>query len=195
MVLHFLISGSTPRNSAPLSGITIKSPPPSTTLSALAPSIFSPRYQQLITHNAKFLPTISNAICSSWVRNVQGPRLRRKLVTLSESNVSEFMNDYEGEESGLVESLSAVVQGSIWAMMQRRLFDAGAAKKLKWVSEDGFQRALHEEDPDLLGNSFMDDDEESLFQQLLDIDGDAATDEYRDELLHYFEEEGDSMLL
>ena len=97
--------------------------------------MFSPGFKQIMAHNSKFLPTISNAVSSSWVKNVQGVGLRQKLVALSNSKFSEYHED--NGEDGSVQNLAAVVQGRLWAMMQKALYNECAAKKL-WKKETEF---------------------------------------------------------
>jgi len=129
-------------------------------------------------------------------------------MELSKARITEFHE--AGPEDGTVERLGTVVQGRVWAMMQRKLFDAGAARKLKWRNpqdEDGEEvegvedddllgentdNTLGEDMPytdemtEMIGDEFMDHDEEFLFEDL--IFG-TQTAEDGDDLLHYFEEQ------
>ena len=155
-----------------------------------------------MAHHSRLLPTVSNAICSSWVRNVQGVVLRQKLVALSNAKVSQYQNG-EGEE-GSASRLSSVVLARLWRMMQRTLYDEDAGKRL-W-KEDKDQEAVTaakneegSEDEDLLGEyrneksidiktdrleDFMDAEEESLFEDLLEGDcqnGDIGLLDYLEE--------------
>ena len=125
--LRTLIAGPSSQKRE-LQNIRIRKPPLSTPLSLLVPSMFSPGFKELMAQNSRFLPTISNAICSSWVRNVQGAGLRKKLAALSNSRVSEY-HDGDGEV-GSADRLVAVVQGRLWRMMQRALFDEGAGRRI-----------------------------------------------------------------
>lgn len=210
--LHLLISGSTIRSQLNDANIAIGSPHPSITLSVLAPSIFCPGFKQLVAHNAKFLPTISNAVCSAWVRNAQGPGLREKLVALSVSTVSELgEGDSEAVDERSAERLSGVFQARVWAMMQTGLLDARSARGLKWepsnkIRNNGGADDCQEEDllqghcgvtdaerghsevklSDLLEDEFMDYEEELLFKNLSHGD---AVEEDMEELLQHFEEE------
>lgn len=176
-------------------------------LSALVPTMFSPGFKEIMAHNSKFLPTISNAVSSSWVRNVQGVGLRQKLVALSNSKVSEY---HEGNsEDGSVGKLAAVVQGRLWTMMQKALYDESAAKKL-WrkeadldaestnTSEEGYEdegmlsknegeQHVDGKERDLddhAGENSMDDDD--LFNDILKRKEDRGSN---DGLLDYFGEQ------
>lgn len=168
--------------------------------------MFNPGFKELMAQNAKFLPTISNAICVSWVKNVQGVHLRQKLVALSRSRVSEYCEG--GGDEGSEERLVRVVQGRLWTMMQRALYDEGAVKKL-WKNDDGpgaenttmneevyeYEDLLGENGgynidaeeknlEDVIGEEFMDDDEELLFDDLQRGNEDHDSD---DGLLDYLE--------
>lgn len=161
-----------------------------------------------MAQNLKFLPTISTAICSSWVRNVQGAGLRRKLAALSNAKVSEY-NDGDGKEDS-AERLLSVVQGRLWKMMQTGLYDEGAVKKL-WRKDGGDDTGNSNsneegcEDEDLLGENggyenidregnlenyieeeLMDDEKEPVFEDLLRDYEDRDSD---DGLLEYLEEQ------
>jgi hypothetical protein len=206
--LRTVIAGTSNRK-RDLQGIEICNPHPSTNLSAIAPSMFSPGFKELMAHNSKFLSTISHAICSSWMRSVQGVVLRRRLIALSNAKVSEF---HHGDgEGGSTERLMSVVQGRLWRMMQRTLHDEEAVKKL-WKNHEGAgteNANMNEEmceDEDLLGENgslensdmkadhledytgeeFMDEDEELLFGDLLVGGEDQESD---DGLLDYLEEQ------
>lgn len=188
------------------------------TMSNLVPSIFSPGYKELMCHNAKFLPTISNAIALSCVRNVQSPGLRSKLIDLSQKTVSDLTDDkIEGIDvvEGTVERLSAVIQGRVWAMMQRKLLDSKAAEKLRWsrsgelvdgndgeeeevdllqragtVEEQGLNLPLLEEDfgdSGLFEEWSMDEEEELLIGDIWNGNDYSSSD--HEGLLDYFEEE------
>ena len=186
LALQTIIAGPSNRK-RDLQGIQMGKLPRSTSLSTIVPLMFCPDFKGLMAQNSKFLPTISNAICSSWVRNVQGVVLRQKLIMLSNAKVSEYHNG--NGEKGSAERLVSVVQARLWRMMQRTLCDGEAAKKL-WKKHEG-QEDEHSNmkeddcgDEDLLGENGhdedihmrkdrledfvgMDDDDELLFGELL----------------------------
>jgi hypothetical protein len=199
VALQTLINGSLPR-SQPSFDIKAKSSIPTSTLAALAPSLFSPGYRQLVAHNANYMPTISRALCSSLVRNVQGPGLRRKLMALSEGGVSELNDDMHSK--GSTERMTVVVQSRVWAMVQRVLLDSRNAKKLKWEKsplgpeglKNGTEEAWDDGGEDLLGGAttemtddfaFAFDDDGSPFIDLLLGNPEPGDDEG---LLSYLEE-------
>ncbi len=163
-----------------------------TSLSVFVPSMFCPGFKDLMAHNSKFLPTISHAICSSWFRNVQGVVLRQRLGSLSSAKVSEYY-DGNGEE-GSAERRLSVVQGRLWKMMQRTLYDEIAVKRL-WTKDESLSAEntdLNEEiceDEDLfcengtagrlkeyVEEDFMDDPEELLFEDVLNRQDDPESD-------------------
>ncbi|KIM95222.1 hypothetical protein OIDMADRAFT_183828 [Oidiodendron maius Zn] len=199
--LNILIGGSSCKRS--LQNVTLSDTFPQTSLSNLAPSLFRPGFKMMMAHNSRFLPTVSSAISLSWVRNCQGPGLRRKLLELS--NLSPPGPDYgyiaQYGEQGSVERLNAVVQSKVWGMMQRKLSDPAICGKIKWESVDPTS-IVDTEDPfideDLLGSCdtekgvgvdvivseefiedvYIDDDDLLLFDSFSDDEG----------LLSYFDE-------
>lgn len=202
--LNVLVGGSACRRS--LQNIAVESAYPKTPLSSLAPTLFSPGFKQLMAHNSRFLPTISRAMSSSWMRNCQGPGLRAKLLELATLTLPGSDRGLVAQSGGpsSVEKLSAVVQGRVWSMMQRKLSDP-AVGKLKWETLDP-SRIAEREDPDVdedllrsvdgdgridmdpiaranlkqfIEGEYMDDDEELLlFDPMSDGEG----------LLSYFDE-------
>ncbi|KAF4633156.1 hypothetical protein G7Y89_g4956 [Cudoniella acicularis] len=154
MALHILVGGHEPRSRRPLQGIQVEKPPPETSLTRLAPAMFSPGFRESLAHNAKLLPIISHAISSSLPRNVQSPTLKCKLTKLSNLRsplIAEDNNTSTGRETS--DNLSAVVQARIWAMMQKHLYDPSAARKMKLSKdhEGGQCIGSQTEDEDLLG--------------------------------------------
>jgi len=148
-----------------------------------------------MSHNAVFLPRVSQVISSSSIRNVQSPTLRQKLILLSESKTSEFADDdlSRDGEKGSCQRLSAVVQSRLWAIMQQELYDPLAAWRLKPTSAN---TDSEEEEEDLLemfniadtnSSEPMNDpkpsteDEESDFDDLLADEWDDLLGEDRDE--------------
>jgi hypothetical protein len=204
--LCILIGGYSSRRS--LANITVEKAPPKTTLSRLAPAIFCPGYKELMAHNSRFLPTILQAVSSSWVQNCQGPGLRRNLAALANAEVSELDDVYrEGSgQHGSVERLSAVVQTRLWGTMQRKLFDPAVARKLQCEGSNMDRRVDQEElgeDEDLLAPSDIEKELDSrrrmsidlgelIGNEFMDDDGLLFVDENRDVeqegLLDYFDE-------
>lgn len=208
LAIQTLVAGPSNRK-RDLQDIRIRKPLSSTSLSLLIPSMFSPGFKELTAQNSKFLPTISNAISSSWVRNVQGAGLRKKLVALSNARVSEY-HDGDGEV-GSGNRLVAVVQGRLWRMMQRTLFDEGAVKKI-WKrdvevdignskvegnerqDDDNLGKSQSEDDgdaedknfEDYIGEELMEDQDELLFEEFLEEQRAYESD---DGLLEYLKEQ------
>ncbi|KAH8589929.1 hypothetical protein B0O99DRAFT_635679 [Bisporella sp. PMI_857] len=128
---------------------------PCRSMSALVPGVFCPGFKQMMTHNAKFLPTICNAISASWVRSVQGPGLMRQLQELAWEERDPIL--YSGTTSGqkgTIEYLRSVVQARVWSMMQQTLFDPSAARKLRWENLKAGRHPQHNEREDNDTNSF-----------------------------------------
>jgi hypothetical protein len=95
-------------------------------------------------NNARFLPGLTQTLCA-WVQNLQSPRLKRKLV--------DFENSLSLSPSGLLDGkegkrLSIMVQQRLWSMMQVKLYDPSAARKISWEpsSEDEKTWLKNEED-------------------------------------------------
>ena len=199
--LNILIGGSSCKRS--LQNVTLSDAFPQTSLSNLAPSLFRSGFKMLMAHNSRFLPTVSSAISLSWVRNCQGPGLRRKLLELS--NLSPPGPDYgysvQHGEQGSVERLNAVVQSKVWGMMQRKLSDPAICGKIKWESVDPTS-IVDAEDPfmdeDLLGSCDMEKgvgvdvivSEECIEDVYIDDDDLLLFDGFSDDegLLSYFDE-------
>lgn len=84
-----------------------------------------------MSHNARYLPTISRTTSSSWPRNVQSPILRQKLIRLANSPSSALeQNDEEAVEEVTTDRLASVVEARLWSMMQQKLYDPIAARLL-----------------------------------------------------------------
>jgi hypothetical protein len=144
VALRFLIGGIQHR----LGGIKITTPDPEASLSLLAPVIFCPGFKQSMANNARFLHTISTAVCGSLVRNAQGAGLRNKLVLLAKCTPLVEDQGCAGEY-GLQRNLAAVVQSRLWEMMQRKLYDSAASSKLSYrVVVDGIARFADPEGED-----------------------------------------------
>lgn len=199
-----LLNGSLSQSYKKNNGVNAQATSSARTLPSLAPAVFSPEYKELMAHNSKFLPTISNSICSSWARNVQGKGLRVKLLDLSNMHVLRPADAVRDLPRGSVERLTAVVQGRIWSLMQRTIFDPSSSKKLRWDDSDAGAAIEddEEEEFDLLQEkesdqsptlnrrqsgveSYMDEEEELLFSELWK----EGTPESDDGLLSYFEEQ------
>lgn len=152
--LNILIGGSACKRS--LQSIIHENAFPKMPLTNLTPAIFCPGFKQLMAHNSRFLPTISNTISSSWVRNCQGPGLRAKLLELSNlaSRESGCARSIPSEGTEPTERLSTVVQRKVWNMMQLKLSDTSMVGKLQWLSADHGKDPVMDED--LLGSCHID---------------------------------------
>ncbi|KAK0106800.1 hypothetical protein ONS95_003522 [Cadophora gregata] len=104
---------------------------PQVPMSTFVPSMFSPGFKNSIAGHSRFLPTISHALCVSMPQNVQTPSLRRKLFQLSSLESSQLPDpSSQSGKPGTVQRLSSVVQSRLWGMMQRKLFDKAAGRRL-----------------------------------------------------------------
>ncbi|KAH6663347.1 hypothetical protein B0J14DRAFT_644809 [Halenospora varia] len=142
--LHILIGGCGRCAHQETKDIQSRRPHPETSLSKIAPSIFSPGFRESMSHNAKFLLIISRAMSITLPRNVQSSMLRSNLLKLAQSDKSAIPNiNDESLERGSVQRLAAVVQTRLWAMMQKWVYDTSAVRKLAWgVSRKGVSLKL-----------------------------------------------------
>ena len=148
VALRILIGGYEPRRTRGLLGVRVDKPLLQTSLSDIAPGVFSPAFKEVrrldalpsstvltrvqpMSHNAQYLPTISQAISHSWPRNVQSPIFMQKLSQLANSPPSSLEhNDEDAMEEATTERLASVVQARLWSMMQKKLYDPTAARIL-----------------------------------------------------------------
>jgi hypothetical protein len=194
--LQILISGS----KRGFGDIEMKRPLPETSLANLVPAMFCPGFKEIMAHNARFLPTISNAICGTWVQNGQGAALKKKLRMLAKSEAPIWANeDLEEEAIGVKRThqrLAAVVQSSLWGMMQRKLFDHAAVRKLSCRATDvgSDSKAPQDDGGDLLeaAEKLDGDDVEGDFETFIGHDSASAGEGSFEDLL---EEEDDGELL
>ncbi|KAH7305079.1 hypothetical protein BKA65DRAFT_203760 [Rhexocercosporidium sp. MPI-PUGE-AT-0058] len=125
---------------------------PQLSISTLVPSMFSPGFKNSMADNCRLLPTVTHALSISLPRTVQTPSLRRKLVQLSNMNVSQFQNSQDLGQVGTTERLSSVVQLRIWEMMQRKLFDKSAERRL-WRQARAGEEEAEDDFEDILETS------------------------------------------
>jgi len=104
-----------------------------------------------MAQNSRFIPTISHAMSVSWPGNVQSPTLRRKLIDLANSLPSQLLEDNQDQidHIGTAQRLATVIQARLWGMMQRKLYDASAAKKIWRKTSKRESNDRNEEEPDL----------------------------------------------
>jgi len=157
---------------------------PHVTMSSFVPSMFTPGFKNTIASHSRFLPTISHALCASMPRNLQTPSLRRKLLQISNLKLphSSDSDDQLGKP-GTAQRLAAVVQTRLWGMMQRKLFEKAAGKRLWRTTTQG------------------DKDEESHFEDMLATGEDGKNlildeiDGMSDEEILFADDEDDDLLL
>src|SRR6187402_3260265 len=107
-----------------------------------------------MAHNSNFIPSITHAMSISWLHNVQSPTLKQKLIHLANLNTSSIAGDSEeAGETGTSENLSAVLHSKLWKMMQVKLLDVSAARKLWEGATDEETTAIDDDYPDLFGVS------------------------------------------
>ena len=180
--------------------VQIKTPHLSTCLSAVLPTIFSPGFRELMSHNAKLLPTICNAMSCSLARNAQGLGLRAKLLLILEAET--HAHTPQPKRTNPKSAIDSVIQSRIWRMMQRTINDTSAARTLVWdkpkneaieFTEQSGDLDLLEESPStketskfesLLDSEFIETDVEDVCEMLL------GESENRDDdgLLDYFDD-------
>lgn len=202
--LHLLIGGTACKRS--LQSLKLKSTLPKAPLSSLVPALFCPQFNPIMARNARFLPTISQTISSSLVRNCQGVGLRSKLMDLANlpSPGEEFGFQTLSGEQGSVERLRAVVQTRIWSMMQRKLSDSTTNRKIKWNILDARTMAEEDEveDSELLfrsntndGDPFMDAMMHTHLSEFIEDDYVQDYDDDDELLLELLSDEDEGQLL
>ncbi|RDL37994.1 uncharacterized protein BP5553_05427 [Venustampulla echinocandica] len=150
----------------------IDGPLPEKSLSKLAPVIFSPGFRDSMANNVRFIPTISQAISSTLLRNVQSPSLRKKLIGLANLATSTPQKQNMGPAYEASGCLAAVAQARLWSMMQRKLYDPSESKKLSWKTSYSADQATAIECEDQ--QPF-----EDLLVQVRDENGQATEDLFK----------------
>ncbi|KAI9697059.1 MAG: hypothetical protein M1836_005020 [Candelina mexicana] len=104
-------------------------------LADLAPVLWSPGYLPAIAQRAHFIPTIAQAMASNSTR-AHSSTLRDKLITISALPASPILKtptseiSATGNSSADRQAISTVLKARLWRMMQQKLFDPGAARRL-----------------------------------------------------------------
>ncbi|KAH8821303.1 hypothetical protein F5884DRAFT_767364, partial [Xylogone sp. PMI_703] len=168
--LKTLISGSRKASQ----GCTLTTPPLSSTLSSIAPSIWSPGFSESIVQNARFLPIVSRSVSRSWAKNVQSPSLRRKLEQLTKPLLIKEKNEI-GSNSELTDNLEATIKARLWSIMQHNLYDPAAARRLNSMSPSSTENGAGSDGAfvDLLGATVVtkegEDVEDSILGNFVDF--------------------------
>ncbi|KAG4443375.1 hypothetical protein IFR05_001164 [Cadophora sp. M221] len=157
---RILMGAGTPRRNLRLSDVEIKDRP-QLSMSTLVPSIFSPGFRNSMAGNSRLLPTISYAISVSLPQNVQTPSLKRKLLQLANMDQPRLASlEQEPGQPGTTQRPSSVLQSRLWEMIQRKIFDNSAGRKL-WQHK-------------VAGEEEADDDFKDIFEA---IDGEELQSE------------------
>ncbi|KAI9761620.1 MAG: hypothetical protein M1835_008147 [Candelina submexicana] len=104
-------------------------------LADLAPVLWSPGYLPAIAQRAHFIPTIAQAMASISTR-AHSSTLRDKLMTISALAPSPILKtprseiSVTGSSSVDRQAISTVLKARFWRIMQQKLFDPSAAKRL-----------------------------------------------------------------
>lgn len=153
----------------PSAGIRLLAASPGPKLAQISPALFSPGYLtvrdgspvrwnllveslaeflgQAISHRTPFISTIAYTM-SSLSRRVVSTDLQTKLAKLSSLSPSPLNNtdDNAEQETPCGEKIRKVVKARLWRMLQKNLYNRGAARRLKPVKAD--VDAIHPRDPD-----------------------------------------------
>ncbi|KUJ06587.1 uncharacterized protein LY89DRAFT_790442 [Mollisia scopiformis] len=127
--LQTFIGGYYPKIQLPLK-VKIEKPVPETSLSQLVPTMFNPGYRELMAHHSRFLPTITIALSVTLPKNVQSPSLKKKLEQIASIPISPLVGEDPSDNVDGSDSLSRVIQTSLFSMMQRTLYHPPATRKL-----------------------------------------------------------------
>ncbi|CZT44860.1 uncharacterized protein RSE6_16063 [Rhynchosporium secalis] len=180
-----LMGAAVPRSYAKRQDIAFKRLP-QLCMSTLIPSMLCPGFKNLMAVSSRFLATISHAVSVSMPRNVQTPSLRRKLLQISNMELSPLLTTNSGTgQPGTGERLSSVVQSCLWEIMQRKLFDRSAGRRL-WRPEVTGGANSDEEFEDML--EIFDDNE-------LDTEFEARKENLDSEEMLFWDDEDEKLLL
>lgn len=85
-----------------------------------------------MAQNVCYIPAVSQAISSSWMRNVQSPSLRRKLEQLVEPSQSILaeLGNYNVRDL-VAETPKPSIEARLWSILRLVLYDPAACRRLK----------------------------------------------------------------
>ncbi|KAK8180478.1 hypothetical protein IWZ00DRAFT_518093 [Phyllosticta capitalensis] len=198
IALYYSICDKAPKQKG---GVKVKSDNMKMKLASIAPALWSPGFLKTISERAPFVSTISHTLSGPLLMNARSSVLREKLARLHNTSYTGLSTGDATPScrSSLYDSMSV----NIWNLVQRELYDPGAARRL-WPLESNHSKdaaALTQDDDDLLQELWADsheivagnEDEDYGFEDMdeyMDLEDDAflgvETDSEDDEfdLLH-----------
>ncbi|KAK8166060.1 hypothetical protein BC567DRAFT_232622 [Phyllosticta citribraziliensis] len=193
-VLYYSICEKAPKQKG---GVKVKSDDMKMKLASIAPALWSPDFLKTVSERAPFISTIAHTLSSPLLMQAKSPGLREKLSELqslhhptphSSPSTSEPIPSSQGT---LFQSVSV----NLWKLLQRELYDPGAARRIRPLKTENVHNIDTSNDDDLLpefsNSSIFDsngvqgferlDDAEYEYDAFLGVD-DGADDEFG--LLH-----------
>ncbi|KAK4939017.1 hypothetical protein LTR66_015044 [Elasticomyces elasticus] len=129
----------TPEPTKVAAGIKVTSTESFARLSQIAPALWSPGHFPAVSSRAVFLPTLSYALSHNVYAGARSSALRGKLEDLARQESSGVLGSCRNDEGRSSaerteqekDGLQKAVSVRLWQMMQRRLHDPQAARRLK----------------------------------------------------------------
>ncbi|KAL9123028.1 MAG: hypothetical protein Q9187_000419 [Circinaria calcarea] len=179
-------------------GVERKEISPGPKLAEISPALFSPGYLHAVCQRNRFLPRISHSIASIH-RRAKSAVLGSKIDTLLSSPLN---CEPEAELNGIPfltmspQTLTVALQTRLWNLIQHRLFDRQAARKLKPLQTPAADQ--HRASDEMLDNeepetAFQMPDEPSLSSDQEEMLGRGLHDEDDKEEMLFSEDEDEGM--
>ncbi|KAI4849507.1 hypothetical protein E4T44_03231 [Aureobasidium sp. EXF-8845] len=131
-------------------------------LDDICPAMWSPNHIEALASRAVFLPTISHAISNSISQRAHSFSLKEKLkeIARQESTTARNMSHTEPQ------TIQRAVSIRLWRLMQRRLHDRSAGKRLSSIRASDATLSTLEQDEDVDNElSFEYDEQRPVFSQ------------------------------
>ncbi|KAK8158669.1 hypothetical protein IWX90DRAFT_7211 [Phyllosticta citrichinensis] len=148
-VLYYSICEKAPKQKG---GVKVKSDDMKMKLASIAPALWSPDFLKTISERAPFISTIAHTLSSPLLMQAKSPGLREKLSELqqlhhpiphSSLSTSDPMPSSQGT---LFQSVSV----NLWKLLQRELYDPGAARRIRPLKTENDHSLGMSNDDDLL---------------------------------------------
>ncbi|KAI1007839.1 hypothetical protein K3495_g402 [Podosphaera aphanis] len=160
----------------------LEKPHPDKSLATCVPVLFSLNFLQSMEYNAQYILTITHSFSGFLFENAQSPSLRKKLVNISHQNFQGDQKNLSWDQLGDLDkakTLMTTLQASLWRIMQNKLYNSAANKKLwteilssvkfKRGSKSCFQENEKDERIDWTENISKDNDFDDLFEDQREI--------------------------
>ncbi|KAK7555761.1 hypothetical protein BKA81DRAFT_361647 [Phyllosticta paracitricarpa] len=136
-------------------GIKVKSDDMKMKLASIAPSLWSPGFLKTISERAPFVPPIAHTLSSPLLMQAKSSSLRDKLTELHKLRHETSFHS---------------VSISLWDLLQRELYDPGAARRIRPLKTENVHSVGTLDDDDLLpeywNDSMKDGNEDHGFENL-----------------------------